>query len=149
MGPKKSKICTKCGIKKYRRDFGKRKAAKDGLRPQCKECDKKYRIAYWKAHPNRLKSKDYKSNRESRWRKWGLTFTLEDYNTMFEAQGGKCAICGIHQNTLSKRLCVDHCHESLEVRGLLCTKCNTAIARFENDIIWLDKAMDYLGRGNE
>ena len=34
----KSKICTKCGIKKYFKDFSDRDTAKDGKRNQCRLC---------------------------------------------------------------------------------------------------------------
>ncbi len=36
------KICTKCKVEKDLECFGKNKIRKDGLKSQCKECDKKY-----------------------------------------------------------------------------------------------------------
>jgi hypothetical protein len=36
------KKCTKCGVEKDESEFNKRKAAKDGLRSQCRDCDNDY-----------------------------------------------------------------------------------------------------------
>lgn len=44
-----------------------------------------------------------------------------EYEALFKAQGGKCAICG---GTRKQRLSVDHCHKTQLVRGLLCRTCN-------------------------
>lgn len=46
-----------------------------------------------------------------------------------------------------KKLCVDHCHETGEVRGLLCSKCNTAIGMFQEDINVMYRAIEYLSKG--
>lgn len=44
-----------------------------------------------------------------------------EYGKLFEAQGGRCAIC---LGTRRQRLSVDHCHKTGRVRGLLCRTCN-------------------------
>ena len=51
---------------------------------------------------------------------YGLS--ADDYGTLLEAQGGRCAICRARPK--SKRLAVDHDHKSGAVRGLLCSRCN-------------------------
>ena len=58
-------------------------------------------------------------------KKYGITF--DDYNKMFEEQNGCCASCGDHQTLFTKRLVVDHNHETGKVRALLCSNCNTAL----------------------
>jgi hypothetical protein len=82
-------------------------------------------------------------------RRWWLKKTygldMEQYNNMFEAQAGYCALCGKHQTTLSRRLAVDHDHRTGAVRGLLCGRCNTSLERFEA-ADWIEKALAYLGR---
>lgn len=70
--------------------------------------------------------------------------TLEDYNNMFASQNGCCKICGTHQSELSKALSVDHCHNTLKVRGLLCGLCNTSLGGFKDNIDLLTKAIEYL-----
>ena len=56
--------------------------------------------------------------------------TIADYNAILERQGGVCAICKKHPG---ETLCVDHCHATGKVRGLLCRKCNAAIGFLEDD----------------
>jgi Recombination endonuclease VII len=46
-----------------------------------------------------------------------------EYQTMYQAQGGKCAVCGIATGA-TKRLARDHNHKTGEFRGLLCGPCN-------------------------
>lgn len=45
------------------------------------------------------------------------------YEALYVAQGGFCAICRRATGKV-KRLAVDHNHETDEVRGLLCGRCN-------------------------
>jgi hypothetical protein len=75
-------------------------------------------------------------------RKYGIT--LEDYNRMFEEQGGRCAICGTHQCATGRALAVDHDHKTGKVRGLLCQACNTAIGKLNDDPELIHKAADYV-----
>lgn len=65
-----------------------------------------------------------------RLRKYGLT--PEEYQSLCDKQNGRCAICGGRE---SRRLAVDHCHETGEIRGLLCSGCNGAkLGRLGHDI---------------
>jgi len=70
--------------------------------------------------------------------------TLETFNKMFESQQGCCAICGTHQLELKRRLCVDHCHDTGKIRGLLCDACNKGIGHLNDDTVRLQKAIQYL-----
>ena len=58
---------------------------------------------------------------------WSLKRTygisLEDC-AILARQGGVCAIC-LRQPP--KRLCIDHCHATAKVRGLLCRTCNVGL----------------------
>lgn len=49
--------------------------------------------------------------------------TAEEYEAILAFQGGACAICQ-RATGKSKRLAVDHDHETGEVRGCLCSTCN-------------------------
>jgi hypothetical protein len=75
--------------------------------------------------------------------------TLDDYNKMFADQSGCCAICNIHASSLKKPLCVDHCHTTGNIRGLLCSECNLAIGKFKDNITNLHNAIKYLGGNND
>lgn len=66
---------------------------------------------------------------------------LNEYNRMFQIQGGMCDICGIHQSQLKNRLSVDHNHVTGNVRGLLCWVCNRSVGFVEK---WHRKVMPYL-----
>ena len=116
----------------------------------CKPCNNEYGREYRAANIDRIKQqgKDrYKRDKVRRKylkikQQYGLT--PEQYDSMYAAQGGKCAICGRHQSTLTKGLAVDHDHESGKVRSLLCGLCNTALGNMNDDPGLLRKAADYL-----
>jgi hypothetical protein len=74
--------------------------------------------------------------------KYGIT--IEDYDRMFSNQAGLCAICGVSQSKISKQFAVDHCHDTNKVRGLLCSKCNTAIGQFNHNFDIVINAAKYL-----
>lgn len=50
---------------------------------------------------------------------------------MLAAQDGCCGICKRRED--ERRLVIDHCHETMEVRGLLCDQCNTGIGLLSGD----------------
>ena len=69
--------------------------------------------------------------------------TPEQYDAILAAQGGVCAICG--QRPVSKRLAVDHAHDTGEVRGLCCSRCNHELLGALHDSLTLAwKALRYL-----
>ena len=41
-------------------------------------------------------------------------------------------------------MCLDHCHETLEVRGWLCNTCNTGIALLGDTLEGLEKGLAYM-----
>ena len=76
--------------------------------------------------------------------KYGIK--LEDYERMFEEQGGVCAICGSPPTAHKKNrghLHVDHDHASGEVRGLLCHRCNLGMVAVDSYSGWPEKAALY------
>lgn len=79
-------------------------------RPYRRERRREYNKAYTKAHGHAYNLR----------RKYGIT--AEQYDAMLSAQGGVCFLCGRPPKT--RRLAVDHCHETGAVRKLLCDKCN-------------------------
>ena len=80
-------------------------------------------------------------------RKFGINF--EKYIEMLEAQNYRCAICGRHQEELSKKMAVDHSHNNGHIRGLLCANCNAGIGNLRDSIDLLKKAQEYLSEKGE
>jgi len=67
---------------------------------------------------------DYQNRRRNERFKRRYGITLDDYNEMLKKQSNKCKICKISPDNLKRKLCIDHCHETGKIRGLLCDKCN-------------------------
>lgn len=65
------------------------------------------------------------------------------YNIMLDAQAGVCAICW-NPPKEGTMLVVDHCHETGEVRALLCRTCNVGLGMFYDDHERLLDAVQYL-----
>lgn len=57
--------------------------------------------------------------------------TPAQYDEMLARQNGLCAACGGEQRT-GRPLCVDHCHKTKVVRGLLCDACNICAGHIES-----------------
>jgi len=90
----------------------------------------------------------YESKRRHNYKtRYGIS--VEEYEEIFAKQNGVCAICEKPENLTKDgklhALAVDHNHETLQVRGLLCMNCNTRLGYFEGKNI-LVKLMAYLMR---
>lgn len=68
------------------------------------------------------------------------------FDTQWEAQGGRCAICSVPFGTDRYRdvANVDHCHATGRPRGLLCHLCNRALGLLADDPERLRRAIAYL-----
>ena len=76
-------------------------------------------------------------------REYGIS--LEQYDQMYDDQGGQCAICGTSTpGGARNRFHLDHCHLTGEIRGLLCHKCNNGLGYFNDDPSMLLEAFRYL-----
>jgi hypothetical protein len=76
--------------------------------------------------------------------KFNFGITLDEYEAMAEAQGNSCAICRLPKTPL----CVDHCHTTGKVRGLLCHECNKMLGFAGDNIEVLNTAIQYLKDSN-
>lgn len=96
----------------------------------------------------RNRQKDRDSTRDSRLRRlYGMTSA--DKQNMLDAQGGVCGLCGIGRpGNDHTGWHVDHCHESGEVRSVLCHNCNCGLGHFKDDPDLLRRAIEYLERKN-
>ena len=126
--------CTECGIFKdasqYSVERDKRVATGVAMRSKCKPCNEAIK---------------YKSFIK---RTYGITF--DDYEKMFDAQGGCCKICKSRiSSSRTTRLFVDHCHDTGNVRGLLCSSCNHGLGLFKDRQTLLKRAITYLESDKE
>lgn len=64
----------------------------------------------------------------------------ELYFQLFQIQEGKCKIC----SSDLVRPVLDHCHKSGELRGLLCSSCNSGIGFFKDNVESLLAAASYV-----
>ncbi len=71
--------------------------------------------------------------------------TPEQYDAMLKAQGGVCAICKSAMRS-KKKMHVDHDHATGHVRGILCTRCNFAIAYLRDEPRLIESALRYVRR---
>jgi len=66
---------------------------------------------------------------------------------MWQEQDGCCAVCAralVRERRNIATVCIDHCHDSTAVRGLLCNNCNSAIGFFGEDPKVIEAALRYL-----
>lgn len=133
------KPCSKCEEVKPLEEFAINSKGLHGRKSVCKVCSndaQKKLAAKRKAEDPEAWSK-YRRDKHLR-SKYGMT--QEDYEDMAEAQKGECAICN-----KTATLYIDHCHNSEEVRGLLCQQCNTLLGMAYDNIDTLKSAIEYLG----
>ena len=106
----------------------------------CRPCTAVYNKAYHAKHNERLVREN--ANRHLK-RVYGIT--IEEYESMLDDRDGKCDICGrTDSRHRSGKMQVDHCHESGEIRGILCFPCNSSLGGFGDDIETLRKALKYM-----
>ena len=97
--------------------------------------------------------KDYKQRegakadalRRHLWKYYKMT--PSEFNELWEAQSGKCAICDVAmapRGRAHNSAAVDHNHENGAVRGLLCRNCNAGIGYLKDDPDRLIAAAEYL-----
>lgn len=120
--------CGPCTAETHRTKKDRHNAARrvDGLRGE-----------YWKEY-----------SRKYRIRRYGITET--EFEQLLVTQNGVCAVCGSPPvpgtGPATKRLHVDHNHQTGKIRGLLCNSCNRGIGYFKDDSALLRAAADYIDR---
>ena len=73
---------------------------------------------------------------------------------LLSAQANRCGICGVElvdgagSRTSPNKLCIDHCHSTGKVRGLLCRSCNSGLGGFRDSPERLRLAAEYLEKTN-
>lgn len=152
------RVCNICKIDKELSNFFKHKKSANGYGYTCKECNK-IRTRIWQQNNKQKCVESSRQYREVNLEKSRLTnkrtnlrllynITPEEYNKILTQQNGVCAIC-FTKETVDRKgkkydLCVDHCHETNTIRGLLCRKCNSGLGLLGDSLDTLKKAISYL-----
>lgn len=94
---------------------------------------------------NRLRERDPEEYRRRlrRYRvKHHYGLSEEELHELYAKQDGRCAICKRPEG--EKALCVDHDHDTGEVRGLLCNSCNAMLGYAGDNTEILRRAIYYV-----
>ena len=113
-----TQICNTCLIEKPLGMFEKT-GKKENRRKTCRKCRNK-------RPRDKLKIRSCKERL-----KYGITRDKIGPNI--------CMIC-----TSTKHICIDHCHDTGAVRGLLCRSCNLGLGMLGDNISGLQLAVKYL-----
>lgn len=130
------KICNTCGYDKEIELYPFTVKDKGYRSSKCRKCTNNRRDFARKL--NREKESLREKNKRLKY-EYGIS--INDYNMMIINQDGKCKIC---KKSSSETLSVDHCHDSLKVRGLLCRQCNSVIGMAKDNTDILRSAILYL-----
>ena len=161
--------CNTCNVTKPIEDFPtdrrpRKSTGEPGRLRHCRDC-------HLKRQRKRSREKYDPRAKRDRYLRQRYGISLERFEAILESQGGVCAICGEAQEhkrsgrpylhaqsakpveSVTGRWCVDHDHEHCGpdkgcaecVRGVLCTKCNTAIGSL-GTVENMQAAINYLRR---
>ena len=137
-----TKLCLSCGETKNCTEFYKRSNRSGGLQSHCKKCQCKRRSSYYK--PNEK-----------------IRQTLKISDELYEElmKNDSCQICGtplidMNEDNRTKekhgnKKCIDHCHETKKIRGVLCTRCNTGLGLFKDNTKVMRIAIQYLEQSKQ
>jgi len=138
---RKSNYCGKCGaLKQIRADGSSR----------CRGCVTNWNRQYYHRSAKR------RNLQRSLYIKRTYGVSVAYLEELLAFQNERCAICGRHwtacatarhyeyETMFLQHLYVDHDHETGKVRGLLCNKCNSAIAFLGENLALLDPLEGYL-----
>jgi len=138
-----NKTCTKCKEDRLIEMFPKSKSKKSGYGSRCNICQRAAINDWYQRNKEsqRKKSRDYKKN--NKFLIWSRNYGVSEelVKEVYESQEGLCAIC-----EKKKRLNLDHCHSSGQLRGFLCTLCNTGLGALGDTEDSLKRAHEYLLR---
>ena len=132
-----TKVCKTCQTEKPLASFHPEPKGKLGRKARCSECMKAYKRSWYADNPNDpAKARDRALRRN-------YDLTSSEYEEMFNAQGRVCASCGDAPGD-GISFPVDHDHETMCNRAILCHKCNKGLGLFNDDPDRLIAAAMYL-----
>jgi hypothetical protein len=164
------KLCKKCCKDKSLDEFGSDKNTSDCKNRWCKVCVNAWRRVYDSRPDVRERRREsckrsYHKHKEKHLKKYAdwkdankdyfissrryMTYGIlpDQFDEIFEAQGRRCAICRSDSPGRGKAAwSLDHDHETNEIRGVLCHKCNMALGLFKDSANTLMAAAEYVSK---
>ena len=122
--------CSKCGEKKVPEEFSRSSKSSFGRVSSCKACQS---LDY------KVKHIAYKKRGREGYLRRNYGITTSEFEKLVELSGEMCGCCGDRT-----KLYVDHCHDTGNIRGLLCQKCNSAIGLLGDRLQGVQGALNYL-----
>lgn len=124
------KECIKCRSFRAIEDFPKR--SNGNRRGECKKCTAKIAREYRRDNKEKLRT-------QSAMNLYNLT--EKQVNKLYS--NTKCGICNeFIDNQKGKH--IDHCHDTGNVRGILCSRCNVGLGMFRDNKEFLKKAIKWI-----
>lgn len=128
--------------KEYQKEYQKKWRVENSLQNNAK------RRKRYKDNPTTIQAKVRARNRKL---KYGMTD--EEFYKLLALQNGVCACCGrpeiARHNDKLRSLSVDHDHLTGQIRGLLCTKCNTALGLLDENIDKCYMLINYIRKATD
>lgn len=151
------KTCTKCGVEKPDGDFYKAKRVKSGFHSECKTCHKICSQASRRKNKKGRAKYEWKRRKGSRFNQSLIcarsrakkddhepcNATTKELKAAFT---GFCDVCGVPELECDRKLHMDHCHITGELRGFLCRSCNLGLGFFKDSDDILLSAMKYMAK---
>ena len=114
---------------------------------KAKAIEKQFRMSEtrrsWYAEYRTKNKEKLKAYRRSYHLKIKYGITSKQYDQMLIDQNACCALCGVSLSN-EKKICIDHCHQTNKVRGLIHHNCNILLGHANESIIHLQQAINYL-----
>lgn len=121
---------------------------------KCNSCKRPAREDGYCLTHSPTRQREARRKNPERFKKYSLKrdygISLQLYQEILVAQGGRCAGCGAlsgserSNNNGYKSLSVDHDHKTGAVRGLLCSRCNKGIGDLLDSPALLRRLADYI-----
>ena len=115
--------------------FCREKKGKNGRRNLCKACNRKRCLEWGEKNPEKRAKKTIRYHATKVY-----NITYEQYMERM-ATSDCCEVCGSKE-----KLGYDHCHSTMQFRGVLCNKCNRSIGQLGDTTESIQKALNYLKR---
>lgn len=133
--------CSKCKEVKPSTEFAKNNSKARGYHSYCRPCVVINTREWREKNPEKAEQTRKNNARLQRFNKYGITKAR--FDELMVEQDGVCAICR-NEFKNDKDTHIDHCHDSMRVRGILCGQCNNGLGNFKDSVPNLRAAIDYL-----